>query len=358
MKRLDRYMLKEMAVPMFWATVVVTLLFQANFLIAEYRFLNVSQLHWAAKWQIILLHTPSFLQMALPVGVSMGGAMAMSRLARESELTALRAAGVPIMRVILPATVAGLVLGCFNFYAGNYLMPQAEVDAYNVENKMAGLAVIPEFASNQIFKLKQYTISIGQIRRVGNNQVDLDNVVLFEHPRADQTAITHAPHGVYDHGTWKFPNAYYFLVEGSHLTMAKAKQIIFNEKIVIDDFFANPANKVETQTLDALRQSIESFKKAGQKPNELETNYYFRFSVPAACLLFGLVSPVLAVRFAKGGVVAGVILSIFLVFLYYNLYMICKEVFGKQGWMPPMVAAWLPDVIFLVLGVWGVRRLE
>lgn len=351
-------MLKEMAVPMFWATVVVTLLFQANYLIAEFRFLNISHLNWAAKWQLILLKTPSFLQMSLPVGVSMGGAMSMSRLTRESELTALRAAGVPIMRCILPATVAGMVLGAINFYSGNYLMPKAEVDAYNVQNKMTALGVIPDFASNQIFKLKQYTISVGQIRRIGENKVSLQNVVLFEHPRANQTAITHAQEGVYDHGVWKFPNGFYFLLEGSSLTMAKAKQIIFNEKIVIDDFFADPANNADTQTLAALWQSIESFKKSGQKPNELETRYYVRFSVPAACLLFGLVSPVLAVRFAKSGVVAGVILSIFLVLLYYNLYMISTEVFGKQGWMPPMLAAWLPNVIFLVLGIWGVRRLE
>lgn len=343
---------------MFWATVVVTLLFQANYLIAEFRFLNISHLNWAAKWQLILLKTPSFLQMSLPVGVSMGGAMAMSRLARESELTALRAAGVPIMRTIFPATVAGMVLGIFNFYSGNFLMPQAEVDAYNVQNKMTALGVIPDFASNQIFKLKQYTISIGTIRKIGENQVNLQNVVLFEQPRPNQVAITHAQEGVYDHGVWKFPNGFYFLLEGSHLTMAKAKQIIFNEKIVIDNFFVNPANEPDTQTLDALRLSIESLRKSGQKPNELETRYYVRFSVPAACLLFGLVSPVLAVRFARSGVVAGVILSIFLVFLYYNLYMISTEVFGKQGWMPPVVAAWLPNFVFLVLGLWGVRRLE
>lgn len=351
-------MLKEMAVPMFWATVVVTMLFQANFLIAEFRFLNISHMHWAAKWQLILLKTPSFLQMSLPVGVSMGGAMAMSRLARESELTALRAAGVPIMRTILPAALAGVVLGFFNFYASSVLMPVSEVEAYKLQNKMAGLGFIPDFASNQIFKIKQYTISVGQIHRVGDNKVELQNVVLFEQPRPNQTALTHAQKGVYDHGAWKFPNGYYFLLEGSRLTMAKAREIVFNEKIVIDDLFTNPANSADTQTLDALRQSIESLKKAGQQPNELETRYYVRFSVPAACILFGFVSPILAVRFARSGVVAGVILSIFLVLLYYNAYMISTEVFGKQGWMPPAIAAWLPNVLFLVLGVWGVRRLE
>jgi len=66
----------------------------------------------------------------------------------------------------------------------------------------------------------------------------------------------------------------------------------------------------------------------------------------------------LAVRFARTGTVAGVLLSIFLVFLYYNAYMVSTDVLGKLGWVAPVMAAWLPNILFLGLGLLGLRRLE
>ena len=68
--------------------------------------------------------------------------------------------------------------------------------------------------------------------------------------------------------------------------------------------------------------------------------------------------PVFAIIFARTGGFAGVLLSFFLVLLYYNAFIVSTEIFGKNGWLDPVIAAWLPNVVFAVIGLFAMRRLE
>ena len=109
MKRLDRYILREMFVPFLIGTIAVVLMFQINELIALYKNFNLNAVPMTAVLQVILFKTPAYLNMTLPVGVSLASSLAISRLTRESELTAIRSAGVSILRVVRPVMIAGVV---------------------------------------------------------------------------------------------------------------------------------------------------------------------------------------------------------------------------------------------------------
>ena len=83
-----------------------------------------------------------------------------------------------------------------------------------------------------------------------------------------------------------------------------------------------------------------------------------KFSVPAACIIFALIGPVFAIYFARSGGFVGVFLSIFLVLLYYNAFVISTEILSKIGQIPGWLAAWLPNMIFAAIGILAIRRLE
>ena len=53
-----------------------------------------------------------------------------------------------------------------------------------------------------------------------------------------------------------------------------------------------------------------------------------------------------------------VILLLLMVLLYYNVFVISTEIFGRNGWLSPLAAAWLPNLIFIIFAVLGLRRLE
>jgi len=355
-KRLDYYLIKESLPAVFWGLVVVTLLFVGNWMIAEYRFLPIENLSWLVRYRLIIDKTPSFLQMTLPVSVAMGSAMAMARLTRESELTVMRSAGVPIIRTIVPFAAIGLVAGVLNYYNSDFLMPVAEKDFATNIGKTTALGVIPNFASNSMFRLRQYDVSVGSVERTSSTTAVFNQVLLIEHPRQGQYTIVRADVGNYDRGIFRFPSAYVFWLRGDNLITARPANLTINEQIILDDIISLPTT--DQQTAASLWATIKDLKQAGQKSNDQEVAFYARYSVPLACILFGIVSPILAVRFARTGTVAGVLLSIFLVFLYYNAYMVSTDVLGKLGWVAPVMAAWLPNILFLGLGLLGLRRLE
>jgi lipopolysaccharide export system permease protein len=113
----------------------------------------------------------------------------------------------------------------------------------------------------------------------------------------------------------------------------------------------------EEQTLSQLRAEITEAKRQRRPSKNLEISYQVRFSTPAACIVFALFAPAVAIKFGKSGF-AGVLLSIVLVGIYYNAFILTTEILGKNGSLPASPAAWLPDICFAVMGLLAIRRLE
>ncbi len=90
----------------------------------------------------------------------------------------------------------------------------------------------------------------------------------------------------------------------------------------------------------------------------MEVAYHTKFSVPAACIVFAITGPAFAIWLSNRGGFVGVFLSVVMVMLYFNVYIISTQVFAANHWVSPMVAAWLPNVVFAFLGLFALRRLE
>jgi lipopolysaccharide export system permease protein len=348
--------IRELIVPFVIGTVSVALMFQANLLIAVFKTYSVSNLRLSAILQLVLYKTPFFLNMTLPVGIALATSLAMSRLVRESELTAMRAAGASILRIMLPISLFGVVVGIGNYFIAESVMPRSEHAATALANKLAALGGAPEFASNITLTVKDYTVKLGNVYRQPDGTLQLNDALLIESPQPYDERVYQAKSGTYDGGLWTFPNASAWDFQDMRLTAFKTKTLTIFEQINITDIYNQPAPTEETA--GELLKTIKEAKTQRQNTAMLEVSYWERFSVPAACYVFAIVGPVFAIWLGRGGGFAGVLLSLIMVLLYYNVYVISTEILGRLSWVSPMVAAWLPDVLFLGAAVYGIRRLE
>lgn len=356
MKTLDRYVLKELLVPFFIGTLAVVLMFQANQLIAQFKAFSLQSVPVTALLQSLLYRTPSYLVMTLPVGMALASSLAISRLARESELTAIRGAGTRLLRIVAPVAFFGLMVALGNFYLVEKIVPVAQKEARKVEQQVALLSAGPEFQSNVIVRLRNFTASIGTVSRGADNSIQLSNVLLVERPRVGEVILYAADDGEYRAGNWSLPNARIWAIKGERLQQFKVQDFRINEPITVEQLFIDPAP--EEQTAEQLLAAIKEGERFGRNTASLQVAYHVRFSVPAACLVFAIVGPVFAIAFSRSGGFVGVLLSIVLVFVYYNVYVIATEIVGKNGWLSPVMSAWLPNVLFSLLALWGIRRLE
>jgi lipopolysaccharide export system permease protein len=355
-KKLDQYLIREMIIPFLIGTVTVVLMFQANTYIFLAKTLNLDNVPRKAVFQYIYFQTPMYLNMTLAVGMSLGSSLAFSRIARESELTAMRAAGVRILRAIAPVMCFGILVAIGNFYLAERVMPEMTKRANALAYQIGVLAMTPDLKANAVISLENFTAAFGVVRKKGEDELDFDDVWLFDHPTLGQEHVYYAKGGHYKAGLWTFHDTYVRMFDGLNVTVSKATRMTINQRILTDSLFAPPIS--EESTAPELLQKIELAHRNHIDAKPTEVKYLERFSVPAACIVFALVGPVFSIIFARGGGFFGVLLSIIMVLLYYNAFVISSEILSKVDAVPAWLAAWLPNILFAFVGVVAIRRLE
>lgn len=357
MKLLDRYLIRELWVPLFIGTVILALLFVANDMIAIYKNFNVDSIPFVAIVQLLVLKLPFWLNVTLPIGTTLGVSLAISRLARESEITALRASGVSLFRIFRPLLVAGIFMTFLNFFIIERLVPPTSKQYRKLVNEVGLLAAIPEFRSNVSLSIGRYAASFGSVQRGKNGIVKLNDILLMERPFPGEDRIYKSASGTYQGGVWNVKSPVVYRIKGLSLLAAETTDSLrIYEPIRITDLFAPPSP--DEETVASLSDAIDKNRKAKQATTKYEIALHQKFSVPSACLIFAFVAAVISFRFSKSGPFIGVMLSMCMVWLYFNLYIISGEIFGKFGLLSPSLAAWLPNILFALCGLVFVRRLE
>ncbi len=343
--------------PCLIGTVAVVLMFQANALIFFMKTYAISNIPPMALAQLILFKTPDFIRQTLPIGMALASSLAISRITRESELTAMRSAGMPIRRIMWPIGLFGFMIGALNFYITERVYPVAEKKFAEVSQKANILGTSAEYKSNVTLKLNDDRIAyIKVVQRISRDRLLLTDAILFEPGKVGQVKMYFANEGIYDKGVITFQNARGWMFEGEKVEYFIPKKMTIDQKVSLSDVFAVQAPS--DKTFEELKVAINDGRKLGRDVTSIEIDYHSRFSVPTSCLVFALAGPVFAVMMGRNSGFMGVFLSVILVMVYYNMYIISTQILGRNGMISPFLAAWLPNFIFLAFGILGLRRLE
>ncbi len=357
--RLDRYILRELVPPFVVATLLVLTMFQVNLYIYLGKTFDLSHVPFPAVMKLILYKSPEFLNLTFPIGVALSTSIAMSRIARESELTALKAAGIRVLRVMRPVALFGIAVGFLNLYTVDTLTPKASKAATRLQVSIGVLGSAASFQANLPMRLKQYNVSLGGVTRNPDDSLDIRDVLLIERPQAGRVMITSAPTGDYRGGVWTFHGATIWTTDvgsGDLLAVTTRDDVVVNERIVVEDLF-NPGAPNEA-SLAELRAKIEGGRALGQDVRPYEVEYHVKLSVPVMCLIFALVCPIFSIALAKQGGFIGVLVSLVIVMLYYNMWVVSTQILSKVAWIAPWQSAWIPNALLAALGFYGLRRLE
>jgi lipopolysaccharide export LptBFGC system permease protein LptF len=103
-------------------------------------------------------------------------------------------------------------------------------------------------------------------------------------------------------------------------------------------------------TLGELRGAIASKAATGRSSAIEEVEFHRKFSLPFACLVFGLVGVPLGLQPVRALKSRSFSVSLALIFLYY-LLLTAGEAMAKKGAVPPILGLWLPNVVFAALGM-------
>jgi lipopolysaccharide export system permease protein len=123
--KLDRYVLKEHVGPLVFALSALTALMLLNYIAKQFGVLVGKGLEWTVIAEFFLLAIPFTIAMTLPMAVLVATIYAMSRLAAENEVTAMKASGVDLHVVLRPVLAAGAGLALLMVLFNDQALPRA-----------------------------------------------------------------------------------------------------------------------------------------------------------------------------------------------------------------------------------------
>ncbi len=137
MKILSRYVLKEHVGPLIFALSALTSLLLLNYVAKQFGALVGKGLPWTAIAEFFLLSIPFTVELTLPMAVLVATLHAFSRLAAENEITALKASGVSLRRLMTPVMIAAVGVTVFMLLFNDQVIPRSNHELAVLQSDIA-----------------------------------------------------------------------------------------------------------------------------------------------------------------------------------------------------------------------------
>ena len=362
----DRYHLKEILAPTLVAFVIYTGLMLIRGLIQFSALLLQSSDPLLDTGRVLAFSTPHIVVLTIPIAFLLGILVGIGRLSQDSELVALRAAGIDLFTLYRPIGVLAIVLATVTGTVMVFVVPRTNRLLYGMRLQLSTFAIAqriqpgvfsPEFAGRRIY-----------VEGASPDRRTLEGLIVADQSNPDDgDRLTLARRGALELEASE--GRLWLRLEDAvtHHTAADARGYdrasYRTQRLLLDDTnprerFSNtkPEKQLREMTVpELIHRARTTTDEALSRLSWVEVHK--KFSFPAACLVFGLVGLPLGVVNRRGGRAAGFAVSTALVVAYYILYA-SGEARAVKGTLSPTWAMWLPNLLLVLLGIWGIARVR
>jgi lipopolysaccharide export system permease protein len=371
MRLLDRYLLRELLVPLGYCLCGFLLLWITSDLITELGNLQDKKLHAGDIVAYYLVKAPEFLVLILPMALLLALLYALTNHARHHELTAIRAAGVSLWRLCLPYLFVGLLASVVLFAVNEFWVPQSTDTAELIlarrspsNNKVNRDKLLKWGFTNsragRIWQIGVYDSRTGEMLnpKVFSKQPDGSYLLLS----ADRAVRTSQGWNFYHAAEYRYPaqpNALpILLLETNMLTKAEFSETLEEIRSEIKISSGNALSKAKRADIPIA--DIIDYLRLHPHPTQaaaLYTKLYGRLAAPWTCLVVVLIAVPFGAASGRTNVFVGVASSILICFAFFVVQQISLAL-GAGGHVPAWLAGWLPNLVFGISGLWMTARVR
>ncbi len=361
---IDRWLLGELIGPLLFALTAFTVVsLSVGVMFDLVRKIVESNLPWTIAVQVLLLKLPSFLVISFPMATLMASLLAYSRLSANSELTALRSVGVTASRMIAPAIALALLMTSLSFLFNDVIVPRTNRSAEFTLQRALGKAIAAEKGDNIVYS------RFGRVARPDGNSSKGLTQLFYAREFEDGTMIgvtvlDFSRFGftqmlVADKAKWNESQAKWEFNDGQILTLTPSGSTTSAD---FDRYLypLSPAplriaklpKDANNMTVSEAIEAEQLLSDAGDRKEarRLRVRIQEKFTVPMACLVFGLIGSSLGAKpNSRTSRSQGFGISVVLIFVYYVLSFSFSSL-GVKGTLAPFLAAWGPVLISLAGG--------
>ncbi len=301
----------------------------------------------------------SLLPALFPMSLLFAIILTYGRLSSDSEVVAMKASGMHMGMILLPALIISVLVGILSAQTSFEIAPwgnrQFEVLFTRLGNSKAAATIKEGTFSEGFFDMVVYA------NKVDSDKGLLENVFIYDErdPTAPFTII--AKKGAIVANSKNSGNSVLLRLENGdiHRKTQTHTKIKFE---TYDIFLTDPVQDVirekspQSLTIGELRDLLRKDDLKIEDRRIFETEFHKRWAISMLCIVFSLIGVGLGTTTNRRAVkTGGMILCIVIVIAYWVLY-VTLEGLARNGQLQPALAVWTPLVLFLGIGIESLRR--
>lgn len=357
-KKLDRYILKKFFTTVIFivtALTVIATVIDISEKTDDFVKTNLTAREIFFKYYIGFI--PHIAALIFPLFVFIGVIWFTSKMAGRSEIVAILSSGISFNRFLKPYLFGGLFLGAVLWFSNRYLIPRADQIRTNFYVQYLD-PINPDPTRPTFSTLSDLHFRIDSFSYAGMRSYDTSGKygTYFYMERIKGNRVVYnlrADNILWDTASksWKLTNVFERYIDslkevGRAYPTKNVKFAFYPSELKKDEYLKD---KLTTPQLSNYihREKI----KGSEGLNTLLVELYKRDAIPAAVVIFTLMGGIVASRKVRGGsgmhLAAGLALAVS--FEVLNKF---STVFSTNGNLPPLLAAWAPDILFVFITLW------
>ena len=310
--------------------------------------------------------TPRLIYEFAPIGVLTAVLVTFGVLTKHNEITAFKACGISVHRLTVPILTASMFLSGSLFAFDHYWVPDADrrQDALRAEikGKPPQTYLRPDRKwiygfHDRVYYYRYFDQAERSMLGVNVYEIDPARFRLKRHISAERARWEPLLHA------WVFQNGWNYDMDGNRVigfdnfTVGPNRTRTFPELEETPEYFVHEVIQSQQMNFQQLQTYIAELQQGGFDTVALQVQLQKKFSVPLFALIMAMVSIPFALVAGNRGAMAGVGLSFAIAIAYWSIGQVFEQV-GNLSQLPPKLAAWSPDVIFSLAGLYFLARMR
>ena len=294
-----------------------------------------------------LLYNVAPLVMLLAVLVTFG------LMQRSNEITAIKATGTSIYRIVTPVIVSAAVLAVGMFFADQFYMPHTnrrqEALHNQIKGKPAQTYLRPDRKwifgqNNDIYYYQFFDPDRDQFGNLTVFQVDRANFAIKRRIHADRA------HWADNLNRWVYEQGWVRVLNVSAMGDYRSFDVAtFPDLPENPSYFKKEVKQYNEMNYEELRHYIRDLQDSGFDVVRLRVQLQKKLSYPLVTLIMAVLAIPFSLSSGKKGAITGIAVAVGIAVFYIVVTRIF-EAMGDQSLLPPALAAWSPDLIFFLMG--------
>ncbi len=377
MKKLDDYVVKEHLLPFLGGFSVLTIIMILDRVFDLLDLFLRKGIKLVIVLKVFLYSLPFIIALTVPMAVLISTLMAFGRLAQDFEIMAMKSFGISLKRILVGPVIFGFLIFVLMSIFNNTVLPESNHRLKNLLIDIHEKKPVAQIREGVFTSIENFLI---YVRRKNEKTSEIKDVMIQQILEDGRVRTIFAKKG----RIVSEPRRLVFYLENGeiHETEGAKKEnyrvirfrqqvitVPVNYELIMHQREYRGDREMSAPMLYArilsLKKEIKRFGKKDpgkvkfmkKRISQLWVEIYKKFSIPFAAIAFIIMGAPIAVMTRKSGFSTAFGFS-FLLFMFYYIFLVGGEELADRAIIPPLIAIWFPNILFIGIGLYLLKREE